>query len=263
MIHRTKRQRPSNATHGTRSIVRTGPAGSRPLGGGRQAPRQLQADLQRILHARAGRHLPAPRHQSLRRRQPADRGGPGRRAKCPSAPIRQADYIKRRALLLPEDGPLRRICSSCPKAPTSARPLVRGHERHRARLRAARRRAPQGLRQLRARTSSKTSCASSTAKPLTHRQRRRLRPHLRILPDEVRHAGRQDNGEFFTPPSLVQTIVNVIEPDHGIVFDPACGSGGMFVQSSHFIERRGQRHRPPRHLLRPGEEPPPPSASPR
>ncbi|MCU0808826.1 MAG: N-6 DNA methylase [Candidatus Contendobacter sp.] len=52
--------------------------------------------------------------------------------------------------------------------------------------------------------------------------------------------GAQDNGEFFTPPSLVQTLVNVIEPDHGIVFDPACGSGGMFVQSSHFIERRGQ-----------------------
>lgn len=51
--------------------------------------------------------------------------------------------------------------------------------------------------------------------------------------------GAQDNGEFFTPPSLVQTIVNVIEPDHGIVFDPACGSAGMFVQSSHFIERRG------------------------
>ncbi len=52
--------------------------------------------------------------------------------------------------------------------------------------------------------------------------------------------GAQDSGEFFTPPSLVQTIVNVIEPDHGIVFDPACGSGGMFVQSSHFIERLGQ-----------------------
>lgn len=52
--------------------------------------------------------------------------------------------------------------------------------------------------------------------------------------------GAQDNGEFFTPPSLVQTIVNVIEPDHGAVFDPACGSGGMFVQSSHFIERRGE-----------------------
>ena len=49
-----------------------------------------------------------------------------------------------------------------------------------------------------------------------------------------------DNGEFFTPPSIVQTIVNVIEPDHGIVFDPACGSGGMFVQSGHFIEERGE-----------------------
>ena len=52
--------------------------------------------------------------------------------------------------------------------------------------------------------------------------------------------GAQDSGEFFTPPSLVQTIVNVIEPEHGIVFDPACGSGGMFVQSSHFIEDMGE-----------------------
>ena len=51
--------------------------------------------------------------------------------------------------------------------------------------------------------------------------------------------GAQDNGEFFTPPSLVQTLVNVIEPDHGVVADLACGSGGMFVQSSHFIEAHG------------------------
>jgi type I restriction enzyme M protein len=48
-----------------------------------------------------------------------------------------------------------------------------------------------------------------------------------------------DNGEFFTPSSLVQLIVNVIEPNHGNVFDPACGSGGMFIQSSHFIEQVG------------------------
>lgn len=48
-----------------------------------------------------------------------------------------------------------------------------------------------------------------------------------------------DNGEFFTPFSLVQTIVNVIEPDHGIVFDPAIGSAGMAVQTSHFIEDHG------------------------
>ena len=48
-----------------------------------------------------------------------------------------------------------------------------------------------------------------------------------------------DNGEFFTPSSIVQTIVNVIEPDHGTILDPATGSGGMFVQSSHFIEHEG------------------------
>jgi type I restriction enzyme M protein len=51
--------------------------------------------------------------------------------------------------------------------------------------------------------------------------------------------GAQDNGEFFTPPSLVQTLVNVIEPDHGVVADLACGSGGMFVQTCHFIEHEG------------------------
>lgn len=45
-----------------------------------------------------------------------------------------------------------------------------------------------------------------------------------------------DNGEFFTPVSIVETIVNVIEPTRGSVIDPACGSGGMFVQSAHFVE---------------------------
>jgi hypothetical protein len=57
---------------------------------------------------------------------------------------------------------------------------------------------------------------------------------------EFSKQGAHDNGEFFTPPAVVQTIVNVIEPDHGIILDPACGSGGMFVQSSHFIEHEGQ-----------------------
>jgi len=45
-----------------------------------------------------------------------------------------------------------------------------------------------------------------------------------------------DNGEFFTPISIVETIVNVIEPVRGKIIDPACGSGGMFVQSAHFVE---------------------------
>ena len=47
-----------------------------------------------------------------------------------------------------------------------------------------------------------------------------------------------DNGEFFTPISLVALIANVLEPTKGIVLDPACGSGGMFVQSAHFVERQ-------------------------
>ncbi len=51
--------------------------------------------------------------------------------------------------------------------------------------------------------------------------------------------GAQEGGEFFTPISLVQMIVNVIEPEKGIVLDPACGSAGMFVQTGHFIESHG------------------------
>jgi len=50
-----------------------------------------------------------------------------------------------------------------------------------------------------------------------------------------------DNGEFFTPISLVSMIANVLEPTKGIVLDPACGSGGMFVQSAHFVERLHQK----------------------
>lgn len=46
----------------------------------------------------------------------------------------------------------------------------------------------------------------------------------------------QKGGEFFTPTSVVKLIVEIIEPFHGKILDPACGSGGMFVQSAHFIE---------------------------
>lgn len=46
----------------------------------------------------------------------------------------------------------------------------------------------------------------------------------------------QRGGEFFTPTSLVKLIVSIIKPFHGRIYDPACGSGGMFVQSAHFVE---------------------------
>jgi type I restriction enzyme M protein len=61
-----------------------------------------------------------------------------------------------------------------------------------------------------------------------------------------------DNGEFFTPPSIVQTIVNVIEPYHGAVFDPATGSGGMFVQSARFVSEH--KKDPSRELSIHGQE---------
>lgn len=51
----------------------------------------------------------------------------------------------------------------------------------------------------------------------------------------------QDDGVFFTPKSLVKMIVNVLEPTQGILLDPACGSGGMFVQTGDFVEHAGMR----------------------
>lgn len=48
-----------------------------------------------------------------------------------------------------------------------------------------------------------------------------------------------DDGVFFTPKSLVKMIVNILEPKSGILLDPACGSGGMFVQSGDFVNSKG------------------------
>ncbi|QRM42820.1 class I SAM-dependent DNA methyltransferase [Rhizobium sp. BG4] len=48
-------------------------------------------------------------------------------------------------------------------------------------------------------------------------------------------------GEFFTPRSVVRTLVELLEPYKGRVYDPCCGSGGMFVQSEKFIEEHGGR----------------------
>jgi type I restriction enzyme M protein len=47
----------------------------------------------------------------------------------------------------------------------------------------------------------------------------------------------QKGGEFFTPTAIVKLIVEILEPFHGRIFDPACGSGGMFVQSARFVEK--------------------------
>ncbi len=48
-----------------------------------------------------------------------------------------------------------------------------------------------------------------------------------------------DDGVFFTPKPLVKMIVNILEPSSGVLLDPACGSGGMFVQSGDFVNQKG------------------------
>ena len=48
-----------------------------------------------------------------------------------------------------------------------------------------------------------------------------------------------DDGVFFTPKSLVKMIVNILEPKSGVLLDPACGSGGMFVQTGDFVNQSG------------------------
>jgi type I restriction enzyme M protein len=62
----------------------------------------------------------------------------------------------------------------------------------------------------------------------------------------------QGAGEFFTPAAIVRLIVEILEPYHGRIFDPACGSGGMFVHSAHFVERH--RHSPGDELSIYGQE---------
>lgn len=49
----------------------------------------------------------------------------------------------------------------------------------------------------------------------------------------------QNSGQYYTPRSIVKILVDMIEPYHGRIFDPCCGSGGMFVQSEKFVETHG------------------------
>lgn len=62
----------------------------------------------------------------------------------------------------------------------------------------------------------------------------------------------QRGGEFFTPTSLIKLIVEIIEPFRGYIYDPACGSGGMFVQCAHFVQNH--KRNPTTELLFYGQE---------
>lgn len=58
--------------------------------------------------------------------------------------------------------------------------------------------------------------------------------------DKFARAEGKRGGEFYTPPVLVQTLVEILEPHFGRVYDPACGSGGMFVQAEKFLEKHNE-----------------------
>jgi type I restriction enzyme M protein len=62
----------------------------------------------------------------------------------------------------------------------------------------------------------------------------------------------QKGGEFFTPTPIVKLIAEIMEPYQGLIYDPACGSGGMFVQSAAFVERH--KHDPSREISIYGQE---------
>ena len=58
--------------------------------------------------------------------------------------------------------------------------------------------------------------------------------------DKFAKAEGKRGGEFYTPPVLVQTLVEILEPHEGRVYDPCCGSGGMFVQAEKFLSRHDE-----------------------
>jgi len=60
---------------------------------------------------------------------------------------------------------------------------------------------------------------------------------LQVFSIDLGKGAGKENGEFYTPSSIVQLIAELIEPYDGQVYDPCCGSGGMFVQSIKFVER--------------------------
>ncbi|MDD2273247.1 MAG: N-6 DNA methylase [Desulfuromonadaceae bacterium] len=158
--------------------------------------------------------------------------------KMPNRPLVKGDFIKRRALLLPETGRYDYLLK-LPTGSSLGTALVEAMKAIEVEFEPLRGQLPKeydkfddNLLEVILRTFDSEALRTASGDVFG-----RIYEYFLM---KFAMQGAQDNGEFFTPPSLVQTIVNVIEPDHGIVLDPACGSGGMFVQSSHFIESHGQ-----------------------
>ena len=90
---------------------------------------------------------------------------------------------------------------------------------------------------------STCSTARGSAGQGEHKARDLLGEVYEYFLGEFARAEGKRGGEFFTPPSVVRVLVEVLEPTHGRVYDPCCGSGGMFVQTEKFSG--GPRRRAP------------------
>jgi type I restriction enzyme M protein len=80
-----------------------------------------------------------------------------------------------------------------------------------------------------------TAASEGTADP----PQGRPGPRLRVLPDRFASAEGKNGGQFYTPSCVVRCLVEMLAPYKGRIYDPACGSGGMFVQSEKFVESHG------------------------
>ncbi len=158
--------------------------------------------------------------------------------RSPSRPLKQADFVRRRALMLPPEAHYEHLLA-LPKGSDLGAALVAAMNAIEADFEPLQGQLPKDYDRFDARLLEDLLRAFDT-EALRRASGDVFGRIYEYFLMKFAMQGAQDNGEFFTPPSLVQMIVNFIEPDHGVVADLACGSAGMFVQSSHFIEHEGQ-----------------------
>ena len=174
------------------------------------------------------------------------------RGRRPGGPRR---VPRREHLLGAEGGPL--VAPQGQRAAADHRQARRRRDgRHRARQPVAQGRAAEGLRPPRPRQAAPRP-AHQPGQRHRARQRRPTAPRTRSAAStstsspQFASAEGKKGGQFYTPSHVVRVLVEMLAPYKGRVYDPCCGSGGMFVQSEKFIEAHGGKHR--RHLhLRPG-----------
>ena len=154
------------------------------------------------------------------------------------------EYTAEGIFWVPPKRPAGATSRPTPSNPTHRQAHRRRHGRHRARQPAAQRRPAQGLRPSHARqaTPRRADRPHREHRPRATKSNRSKdilgRVYEYFLSQFASAEGKQ-GGEFYTPQSVVQVLVEMLAPYKGRVYDPCCGSGGMFVQSEKFVEAHG------------------------